>query len=66
MLLDTAKKLAEMQLEQVNDKLRNAIEAFENGEIEQANKILYELSNEADRFILQFNQERAVAHKYID
>lgn len=66
LLLDTAKKLAEVQLEQVNDKLRNAIEAFENGEIEQANKILEELSNEADRFVLQFNQERAIAHKYIE
>lgn len=66
LLLNTAKKLAEMQLEQVNDKLRHAIEAFENGEIERANQILEEMSNEADQFVLQFDQERAVAHKYIE
>ncbi len=66
LLLNTAKKLAEMQLEQVNDKLRHAIEAFENGEIERANQILEKLSDEADQFILQFVQERAVAHKYIE
>ena len=65
-LLDTAKKLAEMQLEQVNDKLRHAIEAFENGEIERANQILEEMSDDADQFVLQFDQECAVAHKYIE
>ena len=65
-LLDTAKRLAEMQLEQVSDKLHLAIEAFDNGEIERANQILEELSNEADRFVLQFNQERTVAHKYVE
>ena len=54
-LLDTAKKLAEMQLEQVNDKLCHAIEAFGNGEIERANQILEEMSDEADQFILQLH-----------
>ena len=65
-LFETAQRIAAMQLEQVSDRLRCAIEAFEDGKIESANALLDEIAHEAEHHMAQLDQQRALVHQDIE
>lgn len=59
-LLDTAKRVARLQTEQVSDRMRQAIEAFEAGNLVLANTILEDVAREADSHMEQLEQSKAL------
>lgn len=65
-LFDTAKLITQLQQEQVNARLRRAIEAFETGQLERANALLDEIAHEADRHMERLDQDRALVHQDIE
>ena len=65
-LFETAQRIAAMQLEQVSDRLRCAIEAFEDGKIESDNALLDEIAHEAEHHMAQLDQQRALVHQDIE
>ena len=65
-LLDTAQRIAAIQLEMVSDKLQKAIRAFEDGNIDVANAILDEIADEAENHMIQLDQQRAVVFQDIE
>ena len=65
-LFETAQRIAAMQLEQVSDMLRRAIEAFEDGNLERANTLLDEIAHEAEHHMEQLEQQRALVHQDIE
>lgn len=65
-LLNTAQRIAAMQLEMINEKLQKAIQAFEDGKIEVANIVLDEITDEAENHMTQLNQQRAVVFQDIE
>ena len=65
-LFETAQRIAAMQLEQVSDMLRRAIEAFEEGNLERANTLLDEIAHEAERHMAQLESDRTLVHKDIE
>ena len=65
-LLDTAKRIADMQLEKVSGTLARAIDAFEKGDLDGANALLNEIAHYAERHIERLEQERALVHQDIE
>ena len=65
-LFETAQRIASMQLEQVSDMLRRAIEAFEDGKLELANILLDEIAHEAEHHMAQLEQQRSLVHQDIE
>ena len=65
-LLDTAKRVAEMQLEKVSAEMRRAVEAFEQGHLEAANAILDGIEREAERHVEQMDRDRELVHQDIE
>lgn len=65
-LFETAQRITAMQLEQVSDMLRSAIEAFEGGNLERANTLLDEIAHEAEHHMEQLEQQRALVHQDIE
>ena len=65
-LLDTAKRVSEMQLETVNSELCRAVDEFEQGHIEAANAILDSIEREADRHMEQLDRDRELVHQDIE
>lgn len=65
-LFDTAKRISEMQLENVNNNLRRAIVEFENGHVEAANAILDIVERDADRHMEQLDCDKALVHQDIE
>ena len=65
-LLDTAKRVSEMQLEKVSSEQRRAIVEFEQGHIEAANAILDGIEREADRHMEQLDCNRTLVHQDIE
>jgi tetratricopeptide (TPR) repeat protein len=65
-LFETAQRIAAMQLEQVSDMLRRAIEAFEDGNLERANTLLDEIAHEAEHHMAQLEQQRTLVHQDIE
>ena len=65
-LFETAQRIASMQLEQVSDMLRRAIEAFEEGKLELANILLDEIAHEAEHHMAQLEQQRSLVHQDIE
>ena len=65
-LFETAQRIASMQLEQVSDMLRRAIEAFEDGNLERANTLLDEIAHEAEHHMAQLEQQRSLVHQDIE
>lgn len=65
-LFAAAKMITNLQLQQVNARVRRAIEAFEAGDLERANTILDENEREADRHIEQLEQNQELVHQNID
>ncbi len=65
-LLDTAKRITVMQMEEVSEMLRCAIDAFEEGKLERANAVLEMIAQEANRHIEQLEACRALVHQDIE
>ncbi|MBP5548112.1 MAG: tetratricopeptide repeat protein [Bacteroidales bacterium] len=65
-LLATAKRVSEMQMENVGSELRRAVEAFESGHIEAANAILDGIELEAKRHEVQLDTNRELVHQDIE
>ncbi len=65
-LFATAKMITSLQLQQVNARVRRAIEAFEAGDLERANTILEENAREAECHKEQLDQDRTLIHQDID
>ena len=65
-LFATAKMITNLQLQQVNARVRRAIEAFEAGDLERANTILEENAREADSHMERLEQEQELVHQDID
>ncbi|MBR6938659.1 MAG: tetratricopeptide repeat protein [Prevotella sp.] len=63
-LFETSQRIAKMQRENLSDKLRRAIEAFESGNMEKANELLDEIAIEAE--IQYSNQKRELVHQDIE
>lgn len=64
-LFDTAQRITAMQLEQVSDMMRRAIEAFEEGNLERANTLLDEIAQEAEHHMEQLERQRDLVHQDI-
>ncbi len=64
-LFDTAHRIAAMQLEQVSDMMRRAIDAFEQGHLERANALLDEIAQEAEHHMEQLDRQRNLVHQDI-
>lgn len=65
-LLETAKRIASLQIEHMNTMLRRAIDAFEIGNIERANVLLDELAIEAEEHMAHFERQRTLLHQDIE
>ena len=65
-LFDTSQRIATMQRENLNDKLRRATEAFESGNMERANTLLDDIAIEAETHKANLEQDRALVHQDIE
>ena len=65
-LFETSQRIATMQRENLNDKLRRATEAFESGKLEKANTLLDEIAIEAETHHANLEQDRELVHQDIE
>ena len=65
-LFDTSQRIAGMQREQLSDKLLRATEAFETGNMERANTLLWKIEREAETSYANLNQQRELVHQDIE
>ena len=65
-LLDTARRIATMQLEKVSGTLQRAMDAFEAGNLAGANALLDEIAREADGHMERLEQDQELVHQDID
>ena len=65
-LFETSQRIATMQRENLNDKLRRATEAFESGNMAGANTLLDEIAIEAETHHANLEQDRALVHQDIE
>ena len=65
-LFATAKAISSLQLQQVNARVRRAIDAFEAGDLKRTNTLLEENEREADRHMERIDQDRTLVHQDID
>ncbi len=65
-LFDTSQRIATMQRENLSDKLRRATEAFESGNLAEANALLDEIAIEAETHHANLEQDRALVHQDIE
>ena len=66
LLLDTARRIAAMQLEKVSGTLQRAMDAFEAGNLAGANALLDEIAREADSHMERLEQDQELVHQDID
>ena len=64
--LGTARHIAELKKKQVSKKLQQAIDSFEAGQLNEANKLLEELEHEGERLIGDFETTREQIHEHIE
>ena len=64
--LGAAKRFAETNKQQVNQKLQEAKKAFDEGRLEMANRLLDQIVNDAEGHLERLDQERAIVHQDID
>ena len=65
-LLSTAKLIAEFQRQQVSEKLQEAIDAFEAGQLDDANRLLDELQKTGDQLAEEINTKHEQLHEHIE
>lgn len=64
-LFDTAKRIATIQREDITECLKKAIEAFERGNVQEANHILDEAENDRDIRFASFEKKEELRNKEI-
>jgi len=62
-LFDTAKRIATLQGKAITDRMRRAIEAFERGDVREANIILDEAEHDASRNLTEYLQSKALTEQ---
>ncbi len=62
-LFDTAKRIAQLSGDRITDRMRRAVEAFERGDVRQANIILDEAERDAERNLQDFRQSKTVTEQ---
>ena len=63
LLFDTAKRIATLQDETITDRMRRAIEAFERGDVREANIILDEAEHDASRNLADYRKSKALTEQ---
>jgi tetratricopeptide (TPR) repeat protein len=64
LLFDTAKRIAQLQGELITDRMRRAIEAFDSGNVREANIILDEAEKDAEHNLNDYRKSKEIAeHK---
>ena len=64
-ILETAKRIAEMQNKRDNDIMQQAFDAFENGDIELTNSLLDIALRDAEKHVNNLKKERWLVHQNI-
>ena len=59
-LLDTAKRIATLQGNEITERMKLAIEAFERGDVQKANDILSNAENDANRHFSEYLKSKDV------
>lgn len=62
-LFDTAKRIAQLSGDRITDRMRRAMEAFDRGDVRQANIILDEAERDAERNLQDYRQSKAVTEQ---
>ena len=62
-LFDTAKRIVQLSGDSITDRMRRAMEAFDKGNVREANIILDEAERDADRNLADYRQSKAVAEQ---
>ena len=62
-LFDTAKRIAQLSGSRITDRMRRAMEAFDNGNVREANIILDEAERDAERNLQEYRQSKAVSEQ---
>lgn len=63
LLFDTAKRIAQLQGECINDRMRRAIEAFDSGNVREANIILDEAEKDAERNMTDYRNSKEITEQ---
>lgn len=64
-ILETAKRIAEMQFKRDNDIMQQAFDAFENGDIELTNRLLDITLRDAEKHVNNLKKDRLRVHQGI-
>ncbi len=62
-LFDTAKRIAQLQGDRITDRMRRAIEAFERGDVREANIILAEAERDAQNNLEDYRRSKEVTEQ---
>ena len=62
-LFDTAKRIAQLSDDRITDRMRRAMEAFNRGDVRQANIILDEAERDAERNLQDYRQSKAITEQ---
>ena len=62
-LFDTAKRIAQLQGDTITDRMRRAIDAFDQGNVREANIILKEAKRDADRNLSDYKQSKEITEQ---
>ena len=62
-LFDTAKRIAQLHGEQITDRMRRAIEAFDRGDVHEANIILDEAQRDAAQNLTDYRKSKALTEQ---
>ena len=62
-LFDTAKRIAQLQGGIVTDRIRRAMDAFEDGNVREANIILDEAERDADKNLADYKQSKEITEQ---
>lgn len=63
LLIDTAMRITKLRGEIITDRMSQAIEAFENGSVREANRILEKAEEDAERNYTDFMQSKSVTEQ---
>ena len=63
LLFNTAKRVAKLQGEDINDRIRRAIDALNNGLVREANTILNEAEEDAKNLLNEYKQSKEITEQ---
>lgn len=63
LLFNTAKRIAQLQGERITDRMRRAIEAFDSGNVREANIILNEAEKDAERNLSDYKNSKEITEQ---